>query len=130
MSTNVPILEAILHPPLGALTRELITGTFTGAHDFTRTVGPVAVNAYGLAWDIFTLPAGWGITYGQPNVYEPRLLQANTIHTGFDGHDLVSEYHDFYTEGIYWLWANPFPTRVHVEISPGVVLVFHWLIAL
>lgn len=128
MSTNVPVLEAILHPPLGALTREIIPGVFTGSHDFTRPGGPLAVNAYGLTWDIFTLPTNWGITYGQPNVYSPRLLQANTIHTGLDGHDLVSEYHDFYTEGIYWLWANPFPSRVHVEISPGVELAFFWII--
>lgn len=128
MSTNVPVLEAILHPPLGALQRELIPGITSGSHDLTRPVGPLNVNAYGLTWDILTVPDTWGILFGQPNVWETRLLQANTVHVGLDGHSLISEYHDFFTEGLYWLWFNPFPDHVHVEINIGVALTLFWLV--
>jgi hypothetical protein len=128
--TQTPILEAILHPPLGLIQRELI-GTVSGSGDLTRDTGALPpfnnVNAYGLTWDIFTLPAGWGIEFGFPNVYEPRLLQAATVHRDFAGHDIVSEYHDFYAEGIYWLWENPGPQYVHYEISPGIELTLFWL---
>jgi hypothetical protein len=114
------------------LTRELISGTFTGSGDLTRSTGALApfnhVNAYGLTWDFFTVPAGYGFTLGEPNVYDERMVQASTVHTGYDGHDLTSEYHAFYAEGIYWLWDNPGPTRVHYEIAPGVVVVFFWII--
>lgn len=124
---NIPIIEGILHPPLRLLRRLLITGTFSGAGDLTRPAGLVLVNAFGLTWSTFTVPAGYGFFEGQPKVYESRLLQLAAIHRDADDHDLVSEYHDFHVEGIYWLWANAFPVRIHYEISPGVVLVFHWL---
>lgn len=128
MSIAVPVLDAITHPPLGVLQRELIPGIGSGSHDLTRPGGPLNVNAYGLTWDAFTVPITWGRTLGNPDVFENRLLQASTVHTGIDSHDLVSEYHDFYAEGIYWLWENPFPTRVHVEINVGITLVLFWLI--
>lgn len=128
---QIPVLDLILHPPLGVLSRELI-GTLSGSGDLTRpSVLPKPfdnVNAYGLTWSIFTLPIGWGITYGYPNVYEPRLMQASTVHRDQQGHDIISEYHDFVAEGIYWLWENPGPLKVHYDISPGVSLVLYWII--
>jgi hypothetical protein len=130
--TQVPIAEAILHPPLGAITRELISGTFSGSGDLTRATGAFPpfnnVNAYGLTWDFFTVPAAFGSTLGSPVIYENRMLQLSTVHTGFDGHDLISEFHGFQSEGIYWLWENPGPTRIHYEIQVGVAVVFFWLI--
>lgn len=130
MTQQIPILETILHPPLGVLRRELI-GTLSGSGDLTHNTGASApfnnVNAYGLTWSIFTLPAGWGISYGYPNTYDPRLLQAATIHRDSAGHDIISEYHDFHAEGIFWLWENPGPQFVHYEISPGVSLVMYWV---
>jgi hypothetical protein len=129
--TQVPILETILHPPIGALQREII-GNFSGSGDLTRPAFALPpfqnVNAYGLTWDIFTLPSGWSIFYGFPNIYTPRLLQASTVHQDISGHNIISEYHDFYVEGIYWLWENPGPQLVHYEISPGIELVLYWLI--
>jgi hypothetical protein len=130
--TDVPILQTILHPPLGLLQRELLEGTFTGAGDLQRQ-RPVLppfqdVNAYGLTWDIFTVPPGYGRRLGSPDVYEQRIVQLSTVHADRAGHQLVSEYHEFYAEGIYWLWENPGPLRVHYEIGPGVALVFFWLI--
>ena len=130
MTSPVPVLETILHPPIGLLTRHLITGVSTGAGDLTRPGGPPPFNnvdAYGLSWDFFTVPAGIGFELGSPNVYEQRMLQLSTIHTGLDGHDIISEYHGFAVEGIYWLWENPGPTRIHFEILPGVVVQFFWI---
>jgi hypothetical protein len=131
MTQTVGIGELLLHPPLGLITRELITGVFDGSGDLDRS-GPTPpfnhVNAFGLTWDFFTVPAGMGRTLGNPVIYEQRMLQLSTVHEGFDGHALVSEYHDFYAEGIYWLFANPGPLRVHYEIAPGVEVTFFWLL--
>jgi hypothetical protein len=127
----IPIADALLHPPIGLLKRESI-GTFTGAQDFTRATGALApfnhVNAYGLSWDAFTIPAGFGRTPGSPTVYEQRLCQVSVVYTDFAGHDLIGEYHDVFVEGIYFEWVEPGPTKVHVEIAPGVSLTFFWLI--
>lgn len=129
--TQIPILEALLHPPLGLLVRSLIPGTWSGSFDLDRP-GPTPpfnnVNAYGLTWDFFTVPAGYGRDLWLPNVFDRPMLRGSTIHTGLDSHDLVSEWHDFYSEGTYWLWANPGPTRIHLDVSPGVELTLFWLL--
>jgi hypothetical protein len=127
----IPIADAVLHPPIGFLKRELI-GTFTGPQDFTRATGALPpfnhVNAYGISWDAFTIPSGFGRTLGSPVVYEQRLLQVSVVYTDFAGHDLIGEYHDAFVEGVYFEWQEPGPTKVHVEITAGVELTFFWLI--
>jgi len=129
--TETPILNTLVHPPLSLMKRELISGTFTGSGDLTRPAlfPPFPqVNAYGLTWSFFTVPAPFGFEFGDPNIYEHRMLQLSTVHQDQTGHELVSEFHDFRSEGLYWFWETPFPSRVHYEITPGVVVVFHWLI--
>ena len=128
----VPIVDVLFHPPLGLLSRELIVGLISGPTDLTRNTGQLApfdnVNAYGLSWSFFTVPAGFGSSPGFPIIYEERMVQASTVHTDFAGHDLLSEFHSFYSEGIYWLWENPGPTRVHVEVAPGLSIQAYWLV--
>lgn len=130
--TEVPLLQTILHPPLGAVRREIIPGTFSGAGDLQRPASVLPpfqnVNAYGLTWSIFTVPPGYGRRLGSPDVYDQRIVQVGTVHEDPDGHRLTSEWHEFHVEGVYWLWENPGPHHVHYEIGPGVSLVFYWLI--
>jgi hypothetical protein len=128
----IPLFDVLLHPPLGLLQRELISGTFSGAGDLTRNTGALPpfnnVNAYGLTWDIVSIAATEGYRLGQPVIYEHSLIQASTTHRDFAGHDLISEFHDFYSEGIYWLWDNPGPQLVHYEIPINVSLALFWLV--
>lgn len=132
MTQTIPILETLLHPPIGLLQRELIPGLVSGSGDLTRSTGALApfdhVNAYGLTWSFFTVPVTFGFDFGSPAVYDERMVQLSTIHTDFVGHDIISEYHAFSVEGIYWLWDNPGPTRIHYEVQVGVQLVLYWLI--
>lgn len=132
MTQPIPILEAILHPPLGLLKRELIPGLFSGAGNLTRNTGSLPpfnnVNAYGLTWSFVSVPDTLGIEFGTPNVYEERMLQLSAMHIGFDGHEIVSEYHSFQVEGVYWLWQNVGPSRIHYDIRIGVELTFFWLV--
>lgn len=86
------------------------------------------MNAYGLTWDFFTVPAPFGYEFGSPAIYEHRMLQLSTIHTDGAGHDFISEYRSFAVEGLYWLWENPFPTKIHYEIQVGVTVTFFWLV--
>lgn len=125
---DLPIVQQLLHPPVTLLRRELVTGLFSGSGSLTRAAGPIGVNAFGLSWDFFTVPAGFGFTLGVPVIYEERMLNLAAIHSSLDGHAFVSEYHAFYADGIYWQWENSFPTRVDYDIAPGVSLVFHWLL--
>lgn len=128
----IPVVETLIHPPLGLVKRALITGVFSGEGSLSRPTGALPpfnnVNAYGLTWSIFNIPAGWGRELGSPQYYEPRLVQLSTVHADYEGHQLISEWHDFFSEGVYWLWQNAGPLYVHFVISPGVVLNFWWLV--
>ena len=127
-SVELPVVNTLVSPPIALLRREVIPGTFTGAGDLTRPSGPLNVDAFGISWDFFSVPAPFGYELGNPILYDNRMLQLSIIHTSTDAHEFISEYHAFNAEGIYLTWANPFPTRVHYEIIPGVVMVFFWLL--
>lgn len=117
-----------LQPGISFLRREAITGIFTGEGDLDRPALGVGVNAFGLSWDFFSVPAPFGRELGQPDVFDRRMLQLAAIHTSTDSHQFISEYHAFFVEGIYWQWANIFPSRIHYVIAPGVEVVFFWLL--
>ena len=131
MSIQWPIGLNLLHPPLGLLQRELIPGLADGIGDLVRP-GPTApfnhVNAFGLSWTFFSVPAPFGYTLGDPRTYHQRMIQLSTVHTDLSGHDTVSDVLDAHAEGLYWLWAEAGPTRVHYEIVPGVRVQFFWLV--
>jgi hypothetical protein len=131
--TQVAIFEALSHPPLGTLVRELLPALYTGSGDLTRPAPlPIPpfnnVNAFGLTWDFFTVPAGYGRDVQTPAVFDRPMMRLSTVHTGLDGHDIISEWHDFFSDGVYWLWTHAGPTRIHYDISPGVSVSFFWLI--
>lgn len=132
MTQPIPIAQALIHPPIGFLQRLLIPGVFAGAGDLTRPAAVIPpfnnVNAFGLAWSFITVPSTIGVEFGTPNVYEERMLQLSTHHFDIAGHELVTEYHSFSVEGIYWLWENAGPSRVHYDIRIGVTLTFFWLV--
>lgn len=131
MSIQIPIGTNILRPPLGLVQRELIPGLASGAGDLTRPglIPPLNnVNAFGLTWDFFTVPAPFGYVLGEPRVYHERMIQLSTVHEDVAGHDVTSEVFDAFSEGIYWLWTQPGPKRVHYEIVPGVDVQFFWVI--
>lgn len=126
-----PVGNLLIHPPIGFLRRAVIPGVISGSGDLTRPTGALPpfnnVNAYGLSWSIFSIPAGFGKAEGFPDVYYERLVQLSTVHEDFEGHQMISEYHDFHAEGLYWLWETAGPKAVHYEVTPGVELVVYWL---
>ncbi len=131
MSLQFPILDTLLHPPYGALRRELIAGVFSGSGSLTRNTGALPpfnnVNAYGLRTSFFTVPAKFGFKLGNPLEYEQRMVQLTARYTDALGNDDDLEVLDLHIERV-WIWVEPGPTLIHYEITPGVVCVFEWMI--
>jgi hypothetical protein len=127
---NVSVIQQFLHPPLGLLTRELISGTFSGDGSLNRPLMSSGVDAFGLVFSFFTVPTQIGLTLGSVIEYEPRMVQLAVIHTLLDSHEVVSEYANFSQEEVPFLWSVALPTRIEYSIYPGVEIVFHWLLAL
>ncbi len=131
MSLTFPLSDTLLHPPYGALRRELLAGIFSGSGDLTRATGALPpfnnVNAYGLRTSFFTVPAQFGYRLGQPLEYENRMVQLTARYTDALGNNDDLEVLDLHFEWV-WLWQEPGPLLIHYEIFPGVACVFEWLI--
>ena len=122
VSTNFPSL------PISFAVRTLIPGVFSGSGTLTRPFAGVGVDALGISWDFFTIPAGIGRDVGDPVHYEVRMLQLAVEHQDLGANTFFSEFHDFNVEGIYLMFATALPTSIHYTIAPGVVVVFYWLL--
>jgi hypothetical protein len=126
-----PILDVLLHPPYGAMRRELIAGTFSGTGNLTRATGSLPpfnnVNAYGLRVSFFTVPAELGYLLGSPNQYYDRMVELTARYSDALGNDDDLEVVNIHFERV-WIWAEPGPALIHYDILPGVSCVFEWMI--
>jgi hypothetical protein len=126
---DVSVIEQFLHPPLGVLTREIIPGLASGSGVLTRPRGPVPVDAFGVTFTFFTVPAGYGYQLGNIREYDVRMLQLSVVHTLLDGHSIVSENFNVNSDNLPILWAVALPTQIQYYIAPGVQVQFWWLLA-
>lgn len=132
MGILTTVINEFAHPPFGALTRELIgTLTSTGnVHHLTRVRGPVNVDAFGIAWDVFSAPAGGGRTNRVVTSYEDTFIQFGVRYTDLSGHDFYGELANIREDGRYFLWAQALPTAVDVWVFPNFAVTMYWLLAL
>jgi hypothetical protein len=86
-------------------------------------------NAYGATWSWFTIPAGFGYRDGVLLEYHQRLFQFTVIREGADDALYRDELFDEQSEGGTVTWKQPFPTEVQYDVTPGVAVVWRWLIA-
>jgi hypothetical protein len=131
MSLSFPILDTVLHPPYGAMRRELISGVFSGSGTLTRATGAAApfnnVNAYGLRTSFFTVPIHAGRELGSPDVFLDRVVQLTARYDDALGNADDLEVHNVHFEHV-WLWLEPGPALIHYEVFPNFEVVFEWII--
>jgi len=127
-SIELPIKVPFMQLPIELVVRETIAGVFSGSGSLTRPAGPIGVDAFGITWDFFTVPAGFGSTPGNPTQFENRMLQLGVVHQDLGTHQYYSEFHDFTVEGIYLMFSLIAPVRVDYTIAPGVEVSFFWLV--
>lgn len=125
---TLPVSSVLPYLNIVTLVRETIVGGLTGTGSLTRPAGPIGVDAFGISWDFFTVPAGYGSIPGTPLRYEDRMIQIGVVHADLGGHTYYSEYHDFDVEGIYLVFQQLAPVRVDYTIAPGVVVAAFWLV--
>lgn len=125
---RVPIESLISAPPLGFLRRELITPDRTGESTLTRTVGPVAVDAFGLAWEFVSVAPGIGTNEGAPDELFTKALELQLVHTLGDSTLIESAHAQFNFGDAFWIFTPMLPTYVRYWIGPGVTVRFFWLI--
>lgn len=122
------IASLVPNPGPALLVRSQITGDRGGAACMTRTVGPIGVLAYGIAWDVISYPAGVGLNEGAPDWFSLPFLQLETRHTDLNSDVYSSAWDTFRVTDSRWLWPQPFPTEVCYWILPGFTVRFYWLL--
>jgi len=129
---EVSIIQQFLHPPLGTLAREALSGNpYTGYNLLTRPAGPIGVNAFGIAWALDSAPAGYGSPVGfVSSGYDRVVLKLRVFHVLFDSSDVRSQVLDTNQPVGYLLFNESFPFSVATEWSPGVTGSFYWLLVL
>ena len=125
---SIPIIDFLAHPNLGRLSRSL---PFTlgpgGMGSLNPPQPPLNVPTYGLQWSIFTIPAGYGKTAQNPDVYEDPFLQLSSVYTTLSGNDITVQTEQEQIDGSQYFWNEPLPTRLLYWIAPGVTITFFWL---
>ena len=131
MTVGQGIIQLATHPPFGILSRETLGPLTAGVTSVYRTRGAVNVDAFGLAFSFFTIPAAFGSdVQGVTPVYENKICQFAPVFTDLSGHDLYGGAVDVYSEGEYYYFPDLFPTRVDVWVQTGCVVILDWLVAL
>jgi hypothetical protein len=125
---TVPISQMLGAPPMGFLSRELISPDRTGEGSLTRPSGPVGVDAFGIAWEVVGKAAGIGISEGAPDTLETHMLDLVLIHQLHDSNLEDTARASFNFGDALWMFPVPFPSSVSYWIGPGVTIRFYWLI--
>jgi len=95
-----------------------------------RIRGPVNVDAFGISFDFFTIPAAFGYSSGITKRYELTILQFAPLYTDLSGHTFHSQITDVNEEGLYFYFEDLFPTRIDIHVTVGCVVIPYWLVAL
>jgi len=130
-SSIIGVIQQFLQPPINTMDGEAIPGNpQTGTHSFTRPLGPIPVAAYGIAWEVDSIPAGIGSSFEAGEVVYDRsiLWIKSTFVMTLTG--LLLPYNLIETNqasGLY-LFAGGFPASAEVTIYPGVAINLWWLV--
>src|ERR1700682_5889310 len=92
------IIQLASHPPFGILSRETHPAITSATANIQRIRGPVNVDAFGISFDFFTIPAAFGWADGLAKRYENRILQWAGLYTDLSGHSFHSQLVDVYEE--------------------------------
>jgi hypothetical protein len=88
----------------------------------------VPIGTYGLIWTWSFVPIGIGFNPGIPRVYHAEMVTLTEFHldpgtSEFAVNRVVSQ-----VEGVPYQFVQPQPTKLHIEVLPGVRAAGQWLI--
>jgi len=133
MTTFSDALGRLVHFPLG----EYFLGT-PPPQFVVRSPAPfemvgefdisVPVGTYGLIWTFTLVPIGIGFNPGIPRLYHGEMVTLTEFHldpgtSEFAINRVVSQ-----MEGVPYQFVQPQPTKLHIEVLPGVRAAGQWLI--
>lgn len=124
---SIPIIDQLTHPSFGQITRVPIGGTFSDDGTLAPPQNLLVALTYGISWSFFTVPVHYGRILGNPDAFEPPLLQLGVDYKDLGEHVFTSQIEWQPYDGSYYFWHEPLPLALRYHLLPGVVATFYWL---
>jgi hypothetical protein len=125
---SIPIIDQLLHPSIGLLTRAAWPANpYSGP---LVTGGPpqgLTALTYGLVMRVASVGAFHGRDVSFPIQYDPPLGKITCNYTDLSG-SLVTQQLEFWTFDNQWyVWNEPLPALVSIYLQPDVQASLFWL---
>lgn len=129
-SIPITLIQQFLHPPLGVMGLQLITGSPLGAgtHVLTRPAGPVGVDAFGILYSVVLEPPGVGSTVGESTIFELRVVQAVVHHQMLTSEMVISQVLEGFRDSDLLLFQEAIPHDVTLFITTGFSIDVFWVL--
>jgi hypothetical protein len=125
---TIPIIDALIHPPFGVLSRSAAAGN-PQAGGFLAVAPPSfgLFPAYGCVLKIHSVGAFHGRDVSFPVEYDPPLGKLGVHYTDLSGFDIVQQLGFWTFDAQPVLWETPLPALFTLYTAPDVTVDLFWL---
>jgi len=120
------VIDLVRGPPRSFL-RRFGSLTLTGRGTFSAQP-PGASHSFGGTWSFVTVPAGYGKDDGALVEYHRRFVQFVVVRDEVTSDTYLDVLEDSHYEGAFILWQYPNPIQIQYDVTPGVVVLWQWLV--
>lgn len=129
MPISIPIIDNLIHPSIGRLSRTAVAGNPQVPPFFAAAppAPPLGIPTYGVVLRINSVGAFHGRDVSFPVEYDPPLGKVSANYIDNSGL-LVTQQMGFWTFDNQWfVWNEPLPSLCTVYLSPDVTVNVFWL---
>ena len=126
---GIPIIDQLVHPSIGLLTRAALAGNPQTGPFFTIAPpqNPLVALTYGVVLRIHAVGAFHGRDVSFPVQYDPPLGKMASQYTDLSGF-LVTKQIELWTFDNQWyVWDEALPSLWSIYLSPDVTVDLFWL---
>jgi hypothetical protein len=122
-SVSIPIIDQLVHPNLGLLTRVAVPGNpFNAFTALSPPQNPLVALTYGICFKTHTIPPEWGHRGTFPVQYEDGFCTVVSHYQDLSGLDVIQQLEVMSFDAQMYFWQEPLPLLVSIDIQPGWAL--------
>lgn len=126
---NLPIIEALVHPPVGALSRTPVDGNPLAGPFIALAPpqNPLVALTYGIVLRVNTVGDFRGRDVSSPVTFEHPLGKIAVRYLDFTGGEIIRQVTPWLHDDQDYIWEEPLPTLWTLYMDPDVLADLFWL---
>ncbi len=120
------IISGLFHPPYGTLSFDTSLPLTAGVTQIQRIRFPLTVDAFGISFSFFTIPAAFGWSQQVHKDYELAICEFVPVYTILGGSIVYGASQVLNHEGDIYYFDQLLPTRVDVWVQIGCTVIPRW----